>query len=74
MVDVVVNNVMALSTNPDLSTFLFKDQVCSFRGRLTSLLKSVSSHNITHTVLLIGATLQVNKPAGWVIRMLRFLT
>jgi len=26
MVDVVVNNVMALSTNPDLSTFLFKDK------------------------------------------------
>lgn len=26
MVDVVVNNVMALSTNPDLSTFLFKEQ------------------------------------------------
>ncbi|KAI0822624.1 alpha-amylase [Trametes gibbosa] len=26
MVDVVVNNVMALDTNPDLSTFMFKDQ------------------------------------------------
>ncbi|KAI0747849.1 alpha-amylase [Daedaleopsis nitida] len=26
MVDVVVNNVMALSTNPDLSTYTFKDQ------------------------------------------------
>ncbi|OBZ75401.1 Alpha-amylase 1 [Grifola frondosa] len=26
MVDVVVNNVMALSTTPDLSTFMFKDQ------------------------------------------------
>lgn len=30
MVDVVVNNVMALSTNPDLSTFLFKDQASYF--------------------------------------------
>ena len=27
MVDVVVNNVMATSTTPDLSTFMFKDEV-----------------------------------------------
>ena len=30
MVDVVVNNVMALSTTPDLSTYMFKDQVGNF--------------------------------------------
>ena len=27
MVDVVVNNVMATSTNPDYSKFMFKDKV-----------------------------------------------
>jgi hypothetical protein len=29
MVDVVVNNVMATSTTPDLSNYLFKNQVSS---------------------------------------------
>ena len=28
MVDVVVNNVMATSITPDLSTYMFKEQVC----------------------------------------------
>jgi len=27
MVDIVVNNVMATSTNPDYSKFMFKDKV-----------------------------------------------
>lgn len=27
MVDVVVNNVMALDTDPDLSTYMFQDKV-----------------------------------------------
>lgn len=30
MVDVVVNNVMALNTTPDLSTFLFTEQVGAY--------------------------------------------
>ena len=29
MVDVVVNNVMSTSLTPDLSTYMFKEQVCS---------------------------------------------
>ena len=36
MVDIVVNNVMALSTTPDLSTFLFKEQVGLFHRRAKS--------------------------------------
>ena len=46
MVDVVVNNVMALSTTPDLSTYMFKDKVWTFifySGILTTeLISSLS--------------------------------
>ena len=39
MVDVVVNNVMALSTKPDLSTYMFKDEA-SFPRHCILVLRS----------------------------------
>jgi len=30
MIDIVVNNVMATSTNPDYSKYMFKDKVRDF--------------------------------------------
>lgn len=73
MVDVVVNNVMALSTNPDLSTFLFKDQASYFSFNPDCHTHVDRSRNTIHIAPLIGATLRVNRPAGWAIRTLRFL-
>jgi hypothetical protein len=51
MVDVVVNNVMATSTNPDLSNYFFKDKVGSTAGEvLWELTVKINSHSIIRIV------------------------
>lgn len=53
MIDVVVNDVMATSITPDLSTYMFKEQVkLLFCVLHTSITKSFTpSRNTIHTVL-----------------------
>ncbi len=78
MVDVVVNNVMALSTNPDLSTFLFKDKVffhCRTPAEnIDSLIFRCRSRFTTHTAPSITLISPVSSNAGWATRTLHFLT
>jgi hypothetical protein len=75
MVDVVVNNVMATSLTPDLSTYFFKDAVCL--GRVGNVL--ILAHNFLcsrYTILTVlsnGEIPPVNKTVGWGTPMFPFL-